>query len=231
MKKLCQITDIGYEFGYIPLSSSKRDGEDNTSDTDKYEMGMIKQNEGIYLQSRVNDRETISRIDSLFGPFNEEEVAFQRNNLRNSVGNYQNSFQRELVLSLFYKYFGDPDSTNCIDPATDYIKLMLTARNMLLKQNFTIMPYVLCAKVEKLVPRKTINKREETEMMSSKYYPMVVDKFRDPKVLQQILSSYATVISSTFRIIDMNNPNINGRVIDTVPAKVLEELMVMSLMT
>lgn len=30
----CQITDIGYEFSFVPLSSSKRDGEDATSEFD-----------------------------------------------------------------------------------------------------------------------------------------------------------------------------------------------------
>ena len=27
MKVLCQVLDIGYEFGFVPLSSSKRDAE------------------------------------------------------------------------------------------------------------------------------------------------------------------------------------------------------------
>ena len=30
----CQITDIGYEYNFVPLSSSKRDAEDNTSEFD-----------------------------------------------------------------------------------------------------------------------------------------------------------------------------------------------------
>ena len=136
-----------------------------------------------------------------------------------------------MILRLFYKYFGDTDTSYCIDPSTDYIKLMLTARNMLLKQNFIIMPYVLCGKVEKLVPRKTINKKEEKDMMSSKWYPMVVDKYRDPKVIQEILSTYATIISSTFRIVDMNNSEINGRIIETIPQVVMEEVLLMSLMS
>ena len=30
----CQITDIGYEYNFVPLSSSKRDAEDSTSEFD-----------------------------------------------------------------------------------------------------------------------------------------------------------------------------------------------------
>jgi hypothetical protein len=41
----CQILDISYEYGFIALSSSRREGEDNTSELDKYESTQIRQNE------------------------------------------------------------------------------------------------------------------------------------------------------------------------------------------
>lgn len=42
-----QITDIQYEYSYVVLSSSKREGEDNTSDFDKFESNLTKADELI----------------------------------------------------------------------------------------------------------------------------------------------------------------------------------------
>lgn len=42
-----QITDIQYEYSYVSLSSSKRDGEDASSDFDKFEGNLIKADELI----------------------------------------------------------------------------------------------------------------------------------------------------------------------------------------
>ena len=43
-----QITDIQYEYSYVVLSSSKREGEDNTSDFDKFESNLTKADELLF---------------------------------------------------------------------------------------------------------------------------------------------------------------------------------------
>ena len=225
-----QITDIGYEFDFVPLSSSKRDAEDNVSEFDKFEMNMIKQNEAIYIQNRVNCEETIKLIDAQFGPFEQDEIEFYRDNLKNESGSYINNFQKQLIFDLFYKYFGDTAAIYSITPSTDYIKLMLAAKKILTNNYMVIMPYVISGKVEKIVPRKTINKKEEKDLMASQYYNLLVDKYRNPAVIQQLLSLFATVISSKFRIIDYHNPEIHGKMIDTIPSIVMEELQLMALL-
>ena len=226
----CQITDIEYEFSFVPLSSSKRDGEDATSEFDKYEAGLIRTNEALYLQNKVNSRETMKVIESQFGPFDEKEIEFYRENLRNENGSYINNFQKQLIFNMFYKYFGDVESVYSITPATDYIKLLIAAKRILKSNYMVIMPYVISGKVEKLVPRKTINKREEKDLKSSQYYSLLQEKYKSDKVMQQILSTFATVISSTFRVIDYDNPELNGKIIDCIPAIVLEELQLMTLL-
>lgn len=227
----CQITDIGYEYSYVSLSSSKRDGDENSSEFDKYESSIVKNSEAIYLQSKVNSAETIKTIDSLFGPFSDEEIVFYREKLRNSQNNYINNFQKQLIFNIFYKYFGDPQAIYAIKRvSTDYIKLMLAAKKILMNNYMIIMPYVISGKVEKIVTRKTINKREEREMKVSPYYPHLLNKYRDERIIQQILSTFATVISSTFRIVDFDNPELDGKIIDTIPSIVLEELQLMSLL-
>lgn len=221
----CQVTEIGYEFGFVPLSSSKRDGEDNTSDLDKYEVSLLKSNEAVFLQMDINCKMTIKSIEAQFGPFNPDEIEFYRKSLKNKEGNIMNSFQKQIIYNLFYKYFGDTVSINSINGARDYIILMLAAKKILQNNYMIIMPYIISGKVENLVTRKTINKKEELKLKASPYYPMIVAKYKSERIIQQILSSIATILSSNFRIIDYNNPNINGKMIDTIPDIVMEEML------
>lgn len=196
----------------------------------KFEANLIKQNEAIAIQNKVNCRETVSSIDTLFGPFDEAEIEFYRNNLKNETGNVINNFQRQLIFNLFYKYFGDTVSIYSIDSAADYIKMMLAAKKILSNNFMVIMPYIISGKVEKLVTRKTINKKEEAKLKTSPYYPLIVETYRSERIIQQILSNIATVISSNFRIIDYHNPSIHGKMIDTIPDIVMEEMLAMTLM-
>jgi hypothetical protein len=196
----------------------------------KFEAGLIKQNESLFLQNDINCKETIKTIEAQFGPFDEREIEFYRNNLKNDMGNVINNFQKQLIFNLFYKYFGDTASIYSISSARDYIVLMLAAKKLLQNNYMVIMPYVICAKVEKLVTRKTINKKEELKLKASPYYPMIINKYKSEKIIQQILSTIATVISSNFRIVEYNIPGINGKMIDTIPDMVMEEMLAMSLL-
>lgn len=223
-----QITDIEYEFSYIPLSSSKRD-EDSTSEYDKFESALTKQNEQLYLQNKVNCFDTLSNIEALYGPFNPDEIKFYQENLADADGNCINGFQNQLIFNVFYKYFGDTTSPRAINNL-DYIKLMIVAKNILQSQYMIILPYIISSKIEKLVGRKMINKREMAKMESSKLYPLVVQKYDNPKIIRNILSTMATIISSEFRIIDFNDPSIHGKKIDTVPDIIIEEFLMYALL-
>ena len=87
------------------------------------------------------------------------------------------------------------------------------------------LPYIISGKVNKIVSRKTLNKKEIAEMQSSQYYPLVVDKFKNPKILQQILGTIATIITSTFSVIDYNDPEINGKLINVETRIIIEETL------
>ena len=228
----CQVLDISYEYTFVSLSSSKRDAdsEGTSSECDKHQAILLKQDEGLAIQNDINSEETMKIIDAQFGPFDPAEIEFHRNALKNSSGNFINGFQKQLIYHIFYKYFNDPESIKSINPATDYIKLMLAARKILINNNCVLMPYIISGKVEKLVPRKSINKKEEKDLISSPYYPHLVEKYRNPKVINEILSDFATVISSTFRIIDYRNPQIHGNKIEAVPSIIMEELLQMTLL-
>lgn len=223
-----QIIDIEYEYSYVPLSSSKRD-EDCTSDFDKFESTLTKQNEQIYLQNKVNCFSTMEVIESAYGPFNDNEVRFYMNELSDDNGNCINDFQKQLIFNLFYKYFGDSTSIKAINKV-DYIKLMIAAKRILTSQYMIILPYIMTSRVEKLVGRKTVNKKEMMKLESSRYYPLVVQKYRNDKIIRQILSTIATIISSDFRIVDFNDLELNGRMIETVPDMIIEEYLMYTLL-
>lgn len=219
----CQITDISYEFNYIPLSSSKRD-EDNVSDFDKFESNLIKQNEALFLQMKCNSAETMKNIEAQFGPFDIEEVLFYKEQLSGEKGHPVQNFQKYLIFNLFYKYFGDTSSIYAIN-AMDYIKLMIAAKRMLQDNYMVLLPYVLSAKVEKYVSRKTVNKKELIKVKASPYYNMVYEKYQNDKIINQILSTIATIISSDFRIIDYREKDLHGKMIDTMPDLIIEEVL------
>jgi hypothetical protein len=220
-----QITDIQYEYSYVTLSSSKREGEDNTSDFDRYESNLQKTDQSLYLQTKFNYEYTMKVIENDWGPYDPREIEFYRKELSNDNGSIMNTFQRQLIFNLFYKYFGDTISPKAINN-DDYIKLMLSAKKMLLKMNMNYLPYIISAKVNKIVSRKTLNKKELAEMESSQYFKYVEDKYKNPKILQQILGTIATIITSNFSIIDYKNKDIHGLEINIDSRFIIEETLI-----
>lgn len=223
-----KITDLGFEYSFIPLSSTRKD-EDSTSDYDKFESSWVRQSEALYLQNKVNSDSTMTMIESLFGPFDPNEVKFYMRQLSDENGNCINSFQQQLIFNLFYKYFGDTSAIYAIN-VVGYIKLMMAAKKMLKDQYMIILPYVISGKVDRLVGRKSVNKREMMRIEANKYYPMVINKYRNDKIIKQILSTIATIISSDFTMIDYYDQEINGQKLAITPEMIIEEYMAYSLL-
>jgi len=224
-----QITDIAYEYTFIPLSSSKRDGEDNASDFDRYEANMIKTSEALYLQSKINCKITSQKIESIWGELRDKEVKYFMSHLKNDNDEIVNGFQKQLIFNLFYKYYGDTESIKD-NNAKSYVKLMLIGKKMLLQYNMSFLPYVLSSKVNKIVARKTLNKKELAELQSFPEYEMVVDKYKNDKIIKQILSTIATIITSDFSIIDYDNQNIDGQKLIVEPSMIMRECLVYALL-
>ena len=201
-------TDISYEINYIPLSSASGDAEDSASDLDKYESNLSKTDESLYLHTKYNCFATMNRICKLYGPFDEREIDFYIHEMKNANGECMNAFQRNIVFNLFYKFFSDTQSIQAIN-LRDYVKLILASKKMLASNRMTYMPYIISAKIDKIVTRKTLNKREMAKMEVSPYYKLVQEKYKNDKIVKQILSTIATLITSSFRIIDYDPTNYN----------------------
>lgn len=166
----------------------------------------------------------MAQIEKEWGPYNPDEIEFYKKELRNANGDIINNFQKQLVFNMFYKYFGDSISINGIN-VDDYIKLIISAKKMLKSGNMGFLPYIISGKVNKIVSRKTLNKKEVAEMEASQYYNLVVEKYENPKIIQQILGTIATIITSNFSIIDFNNKDINGLPINVEPRIIIEETL------
>lgn len=215
--------DVEYEFNYVPLSGSKRDIDQN-SEWDKFESLQVKQNEALHLQNDANAHSTMRSIEYAYGPFDPEEVEFYKTRLQNEDGEVINGFQKNLIFNLFYKFFGVPSSAYSITK-DDYIKLLISAKRMLIANNMVILPYVISSKVERLQLRKSINKKELTRIESSPYYQQIRNKYMNPKIEKYILSLIATILTSDFRIIDYDDDEIDGKKITNIPDIISEEIM------
>lgn len=171
----------------------------------------------------------MKNIDITFGPFDKWEIEFYMKRLRNENGSISNRFQKQMVFNLFYKYFGD---TVCVYDTNDedFIKMMLTAKKILLKNNMILLPYIISGKVDKLIGRKSVNKKEMTQMESISYFQKVNDRYRNDKIKKNILGMIATMISSDFSIIDYHNRDIDGRRITSVPGIIMEEGLIYTLL-
>lgn len=185
---------------------------------------MTKQDESLYLQSKINCQFTMEKICKQWGPFDQKEIDFFMRELRNENSEIINGFQKQLIFNLFYKYFGDTASINAIN-AIDYVKLMLVARKMLRDNMMVYLPYIVSAKVEKIVARKTLNKKELLKMQSSQYYPLVQQKYKNEKIQKQILGTIATIITSTFHIIDFHDKELHGKNINIESDIIIEEAL------
>lgn len=224
-----QVTDIQYEYSYVSLSSSKREGEDNVSDFDRFEANLTKADESTYLMMKYNYEYIMDSIEKKYGPFSEDEINFYKKELTNSNGEIINNFQKQLVFNIFYKYFGDTVSIKSINN-DDYVKLIISAKRMLRGSSMGYLPYIISGKVNKIVSRKSLNKKEIAEMESSQFYNYVVEKYKNPKIIQQILGTIATIITSSFSIIDPFDPEFNGTPIVVESRIIIEETLLYTLL-
>ena len=219
-----RVTDVPYEFGFVVLSSSIRD-EDNNSECDKFEAHAAKLNEAIMVQTLVNCKTTMDRIELKYGPFSEDEIMFYYRELCNDTGEFVvNTLQKTLVTYLFAKEFEDPQSSKIIN-IRQYIILIIAAKRLLLSYNMFQLPYMIGGRVNRLVTRKNINKKELQKIEASKFYPLIHEKYNNPKIEQNIiLSLIAQILSSEFQTIDYVDPNKNGIKINIIPDIVSEEI-------
>lgn len=217
------VSDIAYEYDFVSLSSSKREGEDNASQFDKFEAHLIRQDEALCLQNKYNSRWTMNFIEQKFGPFDDDEINFMIKELTKDGKSLFNKFQQKLIFSLFYKYFGDTRGPYSIN-MRDYIVLMLSAKRMLIGHGMTILPYIISSNVNKIITRSGLNKKEMVKLEGSEYYDIMVKKYKNPKIVKQVLTSISIMIASDFDVAEYNS-DLNGKKITVIPDLIVNEFL------
>lgn len=218
-----QVLDIEYEYSFIPLSSSRRD-EDLNSEMDRFESFLNKADEGLLLQNQCAADDAMNQIRLMFGPFDHEEIQFYKHRLSNGVKCTINSFQKDLIFNLFFKYFGDVQSANAIN-LDDYITLMIAAKRILEASGMILLPYIVSSKVVRLASRKNVNKKELTKLESSPLWERVKNKYKSEKIEKHILSIIACILSSEFEIIDPKDKELDGQRLSVIPEMICEEIL------
>lgn len=229
---------IAYEYELVPLSSSKRDGEDSTSQFDKFEATLTKVDEAKFLQNKANAIVTMRQIEVAYGPFTEDLIEFYRKELSKGAKPVINNFQYRLIINFLAKNFGSvlPMKDINID---QYIELLIATKRILNSQYFQLLPAIIGGRVAKLTSRTVLNKKELQMIEASDNWTAIRYKYMDnAKTLENILATLATILSSDFQVIDydMNNhcaTPYNGKTIvidNPASAKIIEEYLMFILM-
>ena len=163
-------------------------------------------------------------LDVLYGPFDDDEIDYYIERLSKDGKFVINSFQKDLVFNLFYKYFGDSVSIKAIN-SRDYIKLVIAAKRMLEANNLIVLPYIISSRINRIMTRKNVNKKELTKLQNSQSYSYIKEKYKNPKIENLILSMIAGILSSEFEIIDYNNDEIDGKIISSLGDYLIEEML------
>lgn len=219
-----KITDIQYEFPFSKLSSSKRDSDQN-SEYDRYEARLNKKDEALALQNKVAAEQTVNKIEILYGPFSEAEIEHYKKKLTKDGAPVINPLQKQLIGYLYDKEFGDPITINAIKNQTDYIKLIIAGKRILLKSGMTILPYIISSRVLRTASRKIINKKDMIRIENSALYEQIKMKYGNPKIEQKIWEFIGGIISSSFEIIDWDEENMRPSQYDGIRVPMINDIV------
>ena len=145
--------------------------------------------------------QAVRKIEALYGPFSDEEINHYKKKLTKDGRPVINPFQKQMVGYLFFKEFGDPVSLNTINQ-TDYIKLIIAGKRLLLHSGMVVLPYIISSRVTRTATRKNVNKKELVRLESSELYNQAKAKYNNPKMEQSILEIIGKVISSSSALLD-----------------------------
>ena len=183
-----------------------------------------KADESLLIQMQCACDDAMNQIRLIYGPFDEDEIAYYKMRLSDGTKCTVNAFQRDLIFNMFFKYFGDINALNAIN-LDDYVTLIIAARRILEVSGMVLLPYIISSKVVRLASRKSINKKELVKLEASPLWEQVKHKYRSEKIEKHILSLIAVILSSEFEIIDPEDLELDGQRISVVSEIVCEEIL------
>ena len=166
----------------------------------------------------------------MFGPFNQDELDYYSKHLSDEETKSPiHDFQKSLVFYPFYKYFGDTISIKDINSEM-YIKLIVAGKRILANEGLLLMSEIFSGKINKFVGRKSVNKTLMQKFLNSSYYKDIIEKYHNDKIVKELVSMLATIISSDITIVSYENPEITGTPIPINYDILCEELYVFALL-
>lgn len=198
-----KVNKVSFDYMFVPTTSHKSE-DGKTTEADMYESKLIKEDESLYIQIIANGQRVIKFIESKFGKVTEEEINYYLDN----IGSI-NSFQKQIISYLFYKYFGDTESVKTLRNL-DIIKLMICGKRMLLHHGLVVIPYIMSGKIITYAHRKSISKKETERVSNSIYFKKIQETYKSEKIEKIIMSIFATLLTTDFTIIDFDNKDLTG---------------------
>lgn len=182
------------------------------------------------MQNKISAEQTVNKIEALYGPFDETEIEHYRKKLSRDGAPVINEFQKQLVGYTYYKEFGDPITLSAIHNQTDYIKLIIAAKRILLKSGMVILPYIISGRILRIATRKIINKKDMIAIETDPLYEQIKQKYNNPKIEQKIYEFIGAIMSSSFEIIDWDNEkneptSWDGKIVPIINDIIKQELM------
>ena len=176
------------------------------------------------LANKVIGSDAINRIATIHGPYTDEEINFYKAKLTKDGKVVKNGFQNKLVGYLFFKDFIDPVSSYSINQ-TEYIKLIITAKRILLDSRMVILPYIISSRVLRVATRKNITSKELMRLQSDELWQQIVLKYKNPKIEKKILDIIGQILSSSFEIIDYNANEHRPGDLDGIPVPIVNDIL------
>lgn len=216
-----------YEYGFTSLSMSKREGEDSSSQFDKYEAYLSKTNESLVILNSFCANKTMEILNEKYSYLlSEEKVDYYIHELKRGGKIVINPFQMYLIFNQFYKYFGEPNSMQSIDNIRSYAKLMIIGKEILKDQGFIILPEILGGRINRIVSRTNINNKELSKIKASEHYRQLEIKYAsNEKIYKQILNDIGIFLSSDFSLIDYDTKPIKDIKINVIPDIIIDEYL------
>ena len=95
----------------------------------------------------------------------------------------------------------------------------------MINQGMRLLPYIISSSIVKISTRTTLCKKELTKIELSEYYTDLLRKYNgNEKIMKSFQSLIATILSSGFKVIDFNDPKIDGKEIPIDPDILIYEM-------
>lgn len=202
------------------------DTEDDVSDWEKISINTAKIDEGEIIINECNIKNTIKSILKKENiKISEEEFNYYQK------GFSINKLQQSLLFNFFSKYFG---STNTLFFCNqrEYIILLLIMKKILLKNSFTLIPYISTGKVKNINEKSTLNKKSLIRVTSSvDYKELILNKyhFTENNLKNKsglIIRLITNILNNKFLLKDYEHQDLEGEEIKIDNIDILaEEIM------